>query len=231
MSIINFVISTTLTEKPKEGFYFFTDTFKAVIGNCDNDIERQEYIDQFFYYMEQYKKLLEEHDGVTVYFNILNHIVEQAKFGDEKAITCTKGCNFCCHLNVDVTEHEAQYIDINLKERNIQIDEELFNKQADVENWTDLPYKDRKCVFLNSQGECGIYEFRPLACRKYYIVDDPQKCNSEIYPEGQVAQITYNMAECITSAMLNCSESGRLQTLLKNLRQKDEQWNILSKRE
>ncbi len=44
--------------------------------------------------------------------------------------------------------------------------------------WDDVPRLrnvEGKCVFLKEDGSCSIYEDRPLGCRLYPLVYDPEK--------------------------------------------------------
>jgi len=93
-----------------------------------------------------------------------------------KRISCKKGCSFCCYLHVDITSAEADLLARHVTGEHAK----QFMKQSDhnLDNWRELPYQDRKCAFLVN-GECSVYEYRPVSCRKYLVVNDPKKCNTE----------------------------------------------------
>ena len=38
-----------------------------------------------------------------------------------------------------------------------------------VKPYHDMSFAQRKCVFLNKEGRCGIYENRPLICRTHNV--------------------------------------------------------------
>ena len=67
-------------------------------------------------------------------------------------ITCHKGCSQCCVDGLSVLPIEAQYIQAGLREEPI----------ISVQKKTTA-----HCVFLDSQGACQIYAYRPLVCRTH----------------------------------------------------------------
>ncbi len=62
---------------------------------------------------------------------------------------CGRGCNQCCIDGITVSPVEAAYIEHKCKE--------LIR-----ERWTEM---QGLCAFLNEEGECAIYPFRPYVCR------------------------------------------------------------------
>lgn len=110
------------------------------------------------------------------------------------AAACTRGCNHCCHVAVAVFESEAKSIAQELKV-------ELARHPADhngvhptkEEFAQDFGYH-RPCVFLRD-GECSIYENRPLACRLQLNMDiDSLLC--ELHP-GHVIEVPYANASSL----------------------------------
>lgn len=79
-------------------------------------------------------------------------------------VGCKRGCNSCCHIAVGVLEPEAR-----------AIGERIGVKPADVLGRDDFKGFDwgahNPCTFLKD-GECSIYEHRPLACRTHFTLDD-----------------------------------------------------------
>ncbi|MCW2247860.1 Fe-S-cluster containining protein [Azospirillum fermentarium] len=77
--------------------------------------------------------------------------------------TCSMGCAHCCKIDVQITTLEAEYIQM----------------------MTGVPYRPGAglstghkdaCPFLAKDRGCGIYRHRPLACRIYHAVGDPEDC-------------------------------------------------------
>ncbi|MFP6557092.1 YkgJ family cysteine cluster protein [Paraburkholderia sp. B3] len=90
---------------------------------------------------------------------------------------CQKGCGHCCHIDVGVTEIEAQYI-----ERNTGARKNFGTSRSSGHGETKTP-----CPFLSVDHTCSIYEFRPFACRTYFAFDDPRYCN-----DNHVTHVTYD---------------------------------------
>jgi Fe-S-cluster containining protein len=101
-------------------------------------------------------------------------------------ISCRRGCSACCNIRVSITEDEADLLyDVVVREK-IEVDQELLRQQAP---WTEDDYPkyfasgQARCVFLDPErGECRVYDVRPMACRSYYVVSDPEMCKPD--PDG-----------------------------------------------
>lgn len=92
--------------------------------------------------------------------------------GDDNAIACRAGCAHCCIVNVAVLYPEALSVVEHLTSSKSQTELNNFHEKLsglDQETrWLDDEERvmvRKKCVFLNQQGSCGIYPFRPLLCR------------------------------------------------------------------
>lgn len=84
--------------------------------------------------------------------------------GDD--VACQRGCNHCCHVQVLMTQDEAEVIGKRIGRKPRQPSK--FNGRKDVETF-DWGYHN-PCTFL-VDGECSIYENRPMPCRIHYSVD------------------------------------------------------------
>lgn len=85
---------------------------------------------------------------------------------------CRAGCVFCCAIPVEIRAPEAIYIALRLREErsSAELDallEKLRRRVAERRGWAcDERWARRQmCVFLQHNGRCGIYAFRPLNCR------------------------------------------------------------------
>lgn len=75
---------------------------------------------------------------------------------------CKTGCCWCCAVNVDITDIEANYI---IKNTNVKFD------------LTDESITDQFCPLLDlSTGKCSVYEYRPFNCRTFTTLDNPRYC-------------------------------------------------------
>ena len=90
---------------------------------------------------------------------------------------CSQGCGSCCHIDVDVTEIEALYIEKNSGHK-VRPGRSRTNGHGD---------RKTPCCFLSSTQICTIYECRPFACRTHFAFDDPKFCS-----EIDVDHVTYD---------------------------------------
>jgi Fe-S-cluster containining protein len=119
---------------------------------------------------------------ITQGYKKLDYAIAKAIKSTNHAPSCFKGCSFCCHIHVTVTKAEADACVTYAKANNVDIDYKLLQAQQGLvmENWKSIPYNMRKCVFLKDNA-CSVYEYRPINCRKYYVVTDPKLCSTELH--------------------------------------------------
>lgn len=114
---------------------------------------------------------------------------------------CQAGCSYCCHQILIVSYAEAFYIHAELRknenwpahlkklrQRIHRAEEHLdFSDLAELDfeshqrNYQELyaryNHLQLPCVFLDEQGYCSIYPFRPLTCRDAHVFEgDPVDC-------------------------------------------------------
>ena len=103
--------------------------------------------------------------------------------------SCKKGCSHCCYMEVLLTDYEVDRIKRYIKEKKIKPNKERKG-----------PGKG-KCPFLSMKGECKIYEERPLACRNYLVINDPEDCR--ITEDGVVRKHFNKATEVLISSFWN----------------------------
>lgn len=121
--------------------------------------------------------------------------------------SCKRGCSHCCHLNVDIWPPEAKVIEWYCKEHNIPIDQEYLGRQMGYEP-LEIPITPvSACVFLKN-GECSIYEARPIMCRKYFVATPPDECDHKKYTplNYKVTMVANVYVELLVSAIINALE-------------------------
>ncbi|MGD1336120.1 YkgJ family cysteine cluster protein [Vibrio harveyi] len=98
----------------------------------------------------------------------LNRIYKDVDAFQNKCVvpvaSCSKGCCACCHVPVEVTRIEAQFI---AKSAHIPMNDLTSNKTREPDG-TPCP--------LLKNGICSVYEYRPLACRVFASFDNPLNC-------------------------------------------------------
>lgn len=134
-------------------------------------------------------------------------------------ITCRKGCSYCCEVHVGITPQEGVLLRAYAKEQGLSVDEALLARQAEAtpRTWKELPLVDQRCVFLQANGTCGVYEYRPLACRKYFVISEPILCRTASHSWRWVAA----HAEIIATAAYTVFGMGGLAATLMHQGQKD----------
>jgi Fe-S-cluster containining protein len=170
------------------------------------------------HYMLQYMEGIKEgHSGPSLIHsfqkNIDYHISQAILERKYPPISCSKGCTGCCHIEVSVTIHEAELLLMFCEDKKIKIDYDRIKYQSEHE-YPKMEYKDRSCVFLDSEGSCKVYEYRPMACRKYMVISSPDLCHTGNHPMGKVTVLSSKLAEIISATMASLVESDSLPKML-----------------
>jgi Fe-S-cluster containining protein len=122
-------------------------------------------------------------------------------------VSCKQGCSNCCYLLVDVTPDEA----VLLAERvraGVDVDRARLEEQAEArghEGWRELEREKRACVFLAADGNCRVYDDRPLTCRKYFVTSPPVQCYQL---EAEAHRSVVTPAEILASGAFNLTRRG-----------------------
>jgi uncharacterized protein len=94
---------------------------------------------------------------------------------------CKKSCTACCHTQVSVTSSEAKLLVEKIR-NGAEYNSERLQKQIltldSTQDFYKLSHEDRKCVFLNQEGLCGVYEDRPSVCRTNAVLGNASQCDT-----------------------------------------------------
>ncbi|MEK2687689.1 YkgJ family cysteine cluster protein [Bdellovibrio sp. GT3] len=112
------------------------------------------------------------------------HQLVDSEIDSEKEIqvSCFKGCSACCHMEVEITNHEAQILSQLILDGH-PIDRNRLHRQS-LRELQDPLWKqgmrnqDNPCVFLNSEGSCSVYEHRPVMCRRHSVTTPAKNCET-----------------------------------------------------
>lgn len=149
----------------------------------------------------QYRHWLRDQKEASIQSRSLEKIDQVYQDGGQP-ISCAAGCAACCHARVDVSKHEKRLILTHLKQNKMKIDKDRLAIQAQAlreGRWDQLPFADRKCVFLDENSRCSIYESRPLLCRRYFVTSDKKHCYDENW--SHIARVTNPDADGFLSAV------------------------------
>ena len=101
--------------------------------------------------------------------------------GAMEGTSCSNNCNFCCHDNIATSRYEGVYIIKRAIEENVKINKQHLEDQFKVEDLRELKWAKRKCAFVQANGSCGVYEYRPMICRTHNSTSEPIECEN---PDG-----------------------------------------------
>lgn len=101
-------------------------------------------------------------------FTVIDASVSQAITAKRIPPACSKGCSACCYQKIPLTIIEALAIKESLRAARSE-------KNFAPRNQTNK----NSCPFL-IDGSCGIYEVRPIACRRYVVFNG--KCRRDENP-------------------------------------------------
>ncbi len=106
------------------------------------------------------------------------------------APSCARGCNACCRQIVVAEYAEAEYIVARnpeaIRRALPKLREHAAILRAAPSELADSDHGAREywrlnlpCALLDERGECSVYADRPIACRTWFVADDPARCASE----------------------------------------------------
>jgi Fe-S-cluster containining protein len=140
--------------------------------------------------------------------NGIDLAVKRAKEAPSWKASCGKGCSHCCHTQVFIGRDEAQLLAHLIKTGSASADVRHIKRMARGDytdgEWFRLPDDQRRCPFLTKEGECGVYDSRPAACRKYFVTNDPEQCR---VLGGKATVNVVTEAEEVTSAYYSLTQA------------------------
>lgn len=144
------------------------------------------------------------------------HIGKVERAEQAATITCTKGCNHCCHMVVAISKAEAELLVHLAGVHSITLDVARLRRQSTQteDSWPLQPPQDRGCPFLARDGLCAVYEDRPLSCRKYFVVSEPDLCDAATHVGLEALTWVDLHAEILTTAAFTQGGCGFMPTML-----------------
>ena len=134
-------------------------------------------------------------------------------YGDK--IQCRKGCSKCCSQIFNITLIDAWVIGEHIRSLPQEQREALQQKAREyIDNVASDRRTDNPCPALGSEGECTIYEARPVICRRFgmpiYDYKNPQNVHA--------CELNFKDGDEITDELLvpNQTEIGKKWDELKD---------------
>jgi len=109
-------------------------------------------------------------DPTWIRLRALNRLADEHMAFTQGNVACRRGCSHCCHCAVAVAKPEAEMIGMAIKRPPKKVSGVVKMDASGNFEGFDWGYHN-PCSFLKN-GECSIYEHRPLACRVHYNLDN-----------------------------------------------------------
>lgn len=126
---------------------------------------------------------------------------------------CKRGCSACCHTQVSVTDDEAELLVKRIKSGvSVDMDRLKLQMQAkdDSEAYYKISFQDRRCIFLDENGGCTVYEDRPSVCRTNAVIGESNQCDTSLKVQPTRLIKTPKSDMVIYGSFFYAKESGTL---------------------
>jgi uncharacterized protein len=137
---------------------------------------------------------------------------EMAKVPRELPVTCARGCSACCHLEVQIAASEGQLLAELMRAGHPvghRIDMARLAEQAARPDrdaaWMAGVVTANRCIFLDGDEACSIYEDRPATCRKHLVTTPAALCAD---PHAFPQPVLVPLADVLVSAALSLEEEA-----------------------
>ena len=102
-------------------------------------------------------------------------VIEQSVAAHGVVTACTRGCSYCCHVQVDMLPPESFALAAWLR-RNLapaRLDAIIERLRENARRTRELGAEGRRksniaCALLGEDGACSAYEARPAQCRRFH---------------------------------------------------------------
>ena len=146
---------------------------------------------------------------------------------ENKRITCSKGCSACCrHYVSSVEPFELIALDRHIKSRpdypelvvssyrKMEVYQNIANEEggkggSEEEAGDRALYryflKGHCCPFLERDGSCGVYAWRPMACRMFFAESSPRFCVGKALASPWNRNFQVELPQVAEEALARCS--------------------------
>jgi Fe-S-cluster containining protein len=147
---------------------------------------------------------------------------EWAAFTSEgAAIACAPGCDYCCHLRVEVFQHEAAALLEHVRTRAQPADAAAIERRilANAERVDAMTAEQHRsagmaCAFLIA-GRCAAHDVRPSACAAYHSLSR-ERCEQSFHRPQDIGTTRNSRPvllelQVFGSALIEATQAGRRQ--------------------
>ena len=142
---------------------------------------------------------------------------------EDRPVTCSKNCSACCRhfvSSVEPFELAALHLHIRNSEnysdllfashKNSTLYEKIANAEEPDDEAADRALyryflKSRPCAFLQQDGSCGVYEFRPMSCRMFFAESPARYCAGKAIASPWNRNFQIELPQVAEEALGRCS--------------------------
>lgn len=173
--------------------------FSQELSSSQFDEILQDLRQRYFVWTNQIKEIKDPKQRAKKGFQLFE---KEMALHDLSSASCKKGCGYCCHWKVDVTDEEASILSDLIETGTAKVNMERLEAQS---KWTTEssiwknPTDKSKCIFLGKNGSCSIYENRPITCRKALVESNPIFCKTN--DRNEISPLFIPELELLTSVI------------------------------
>ena len=195
------------------------ESFLLTVGILEESLKSlPENVDGAYY--QALEKALE---NVPAVHQAYDRYISAALVADGKNITCKKGCSACCrHFVTSVEPFEILALHLHIRKLE-QYPDQLFACHSRVTKFDQLLKKEGEdpeaedralyryflrgaaCPFLKQDGECGVYENRPMSCRMFFAESPPRFCSGKEVVSPWNKNFQVELPDVAEEALARCS--------------------------
>jgi Fe-S-cluster containining protein len=218
-----------MDKEEKLSVYTFSNTLLQFLKERATVMERLMVKRQLDLYLEGWRTVTKpEPPAVTARALVMltDHLVKQSRAAQRPEISCREGCAHCCRQQVMISDQEAALLLKAAEHNDLTLDKQKLQEQAKIEGegeWAKKPKDQRSCIFLGADNRCQVYEARPMACRKYFSISNPDSCDIDKHG-GQSSVLMWfslNAEVLSTAVMTHFSADSMPRQLLRLMEQKE----------
>ena len=181
----------------------------AARKNLRQELEAREALPENLQRSQQHRAAIAHKLGALVQSNSarkikiykLQELMSEFRDHPVDELACQRGCDYCCHLSITLSQSEANAIGERIGRCPAQLPRNYRLRDANAYG------RHTPCTFLRD-GACSIYEHRPLMCRQQVNADrDSLMCSFENWDlsragDPRAGTITKRSARFIEEAYL-----------------------------